>query len=81
MPVGTLDVSAANFELAEQIAQAIDDKAHDPRDRRALVANVIHAMLDHPWTDDELRNRFVRAAAGALNLTVTETNSEALDDG
>jgi hypothetical protein len=75
MPSGTLDLSASNFELAEQIAQAVDEKARDRRDRRSIVATVIHAMLDHPWTDDELRNQLVEAAGRALDVAVTGENT------
>jgi hypothetical protein len=71
---GMLGLSALNFELAEQIAQAVDATAIDPRDRRSIVATVIHAMLDHPWTDDELRNQLVEAAGRALDLAVTGEN-------
>jgi hypothetical protein len=58
----SIDPSASNRQAAEQFAQAIF-AASNPQQ---TAADVIHALLDHPWMEDELRNELIHAAT--LNL-------------
>ena len=61
-----IDLSDSNHEIARQIVEV----AFSSEEPQQTTVNVIHAMIDHPWLDGEMRCEIIQAAATVIDLSI-----------